>query len=76
MAKTYVGEMLERCRHIQLLLNIKKYIFANPIGILLGHVVCKEGIKVDYAKIKIILDLKPLVNPKQVRVLLEHGKLL
>ena len=42
----------------------------TPIGILLGHIVCKEGIKVDFAKIKIILDLKPPVNPKQVRVLL------
>ena len=34
--------MLERCRQIQLSLNIKKCIFATPIGILLGHVVCKE----------------------------------
>ena len=64
--------MLEICRQIQLSLNIKKYIFVTPIGILLGHIVCKEGIKVYFAKIKIILDLKPPVNPKQVRVLLGH----
>ena len=64
--------MLGRCQQIQLSLNIKKYIFVTPIGILLGHVVCKEGIKVDIAKIKIILDLKPPVKPKQVRVLLGH----
>ena len=38
----------------------------------MGYVVCKEGIKVDYANIKIILDLKPPVNPKQVRVFLGH----
>ena len=44
----------------------------TPIGILLGHIVCKEGIKVHFTKIKIILDLKPLVNPKQVRVFLGH----
>ena len=44
----------------------------TPIGILLGHIVCKDGIKVDFAKIKIILDLKPPINPKQVRVLLGH----
>ena len=43
-----------------------------PIGILLGHIVCKEGIKVDFTKIKIILNLKSSVNPKQVRVLLGH----
>ena len=53
-------------------MNIKKCIFLTPIGILLGHIVYKEGIKVDFAKIKIILDIKPLVNPKQVRVLLGH----
>ena len=64
--------MLEICRQIQLSLNIKKCIFVTSIGILLGHIVCKEGIKVDFAKIKIILDLKPPVNPKQVKVLLGH----
>ena len=36
----------------------------------MGHIVCKEGIKVEFAKIKIILDLKPPLNPKKVRVLL------
>ena len=44
----------------------------TPIGILLGNIVCKEGIKVEFTKIKIILDLKPPVNPKQARVLLGH----
>ena len=44
----------------------------TPIGILLGHIVCKEGIKVDFAKLKIILDLKPLVNSKQVSLILGH----
>ena len=56
--------MLERCRQIQLSLNLKKCIFLTPIGILLGHVVCKDGIKVDMGKIKFILDLKPPTNPK------------
>ena len=64
--------MPERCRQIQLALNIKKCIFITPIVILLGHIVCKERIKVDFTKIKIILDLKPPINPKQVRVLLGH----
>ena len=64
--------MLKRCRQIQLSLNIKKCIFLTPIGILLGHIVCQEGIKVDFTKIKIIIDLKSLMNPKQVRALLGH----
>lgn len=58
--------MLERCTQIQLSLNLKKCIFLTSISILLGHVVCKDGIKVDMAKIKIILDLKPPTNPKQI----------
>ena len=65
MAKAHVGQ-------IQLSLNIRKCIFLTPIGILLGRIVCKEGIKVEFAKIKIILDLKPPVNPKKVKVLLGH----
>jgi hypothetical protein len=51
--------MLEHCRQIQLSLNIRKRILATPIGILLGQIVCKYGVKVDIAEIKIILDLKP-----------------
>ena len=64
--------MLEWWWQIQLALNIKKCIFLTPIGILLGQTVYKECIKVNLAKIKIILDLKPPVNPKQVKVLLGH----
>ena len=64
--------MLEICRQTQLSLNIKKCIFATLIGILFGHVVCKEGKRVDLVKINIILDLKPPVNPKQVLIFLGH----
>ena len=64
--------MLERCRQIQLSLNIKKCIFATPIGILLGHVVYKEGIKLDLAKIKVIIELKPPSNPKKNRIFIGH----
>jgi hypothetical protein len=63
--------MLERCRQIHLSLNIKKCIFATPIGILLGHIVCKDGIKVDMAKIKVILDLKPPVNQNKSKYSLD-----
>ena len=36
--------------------------------------VCKDGIKFYDTKIKFILDLKPLVNPKQVRSFLGNYK--
>ena len=63
----YLRIMLERCQQIQLSLNINKFILLTPIGMLLGHIVCKEGIKVEFTKIKIILDLKPPVNPNKSR---------
>ena len=68
MAKTHARKILTDT----IILNIKKCIFTTPIWILLGHIVCEEGIKVDFAKNKFILDLKPLVNAKQVRILLRH----
>ena len=53
-------------------MNIRKCIFATPICILLGHVVCKDGMKVDMAKRKIILDLKPPTNPRQIIIFFGH----
>jgi hypothetical protein len=43
--------MLDRCRQCQISLNIKKCIFSTPFGILLGHVVCKQGLLVDPIKL-------------------------
>lgn len=65
---------MERYRQIYLSLNIKKFIFSTPIRILLGDVICKDGIKFHLAKIKVILDLKPLIKPKQVRTFLGHTR--
>ena len=39
--------MLARCLQYQIALNSKKCIFCAPFGILLGHVVCRDGILVD-----------------------------
>jgi hypothetical protein len=55
--------MLERYRQSQISLNIKKFIFGTPFGILLGHIMCKQGILVDPAKIGVIVNLLP---PKSV----------
>lgn len=51
--------MLERCWSVRLSLIIKKSIFFTPFGVLLVHIICKDGIMVDMAKIKVIMDLKP-----------------
>jgi hypothetical protein len=58
--------MLERCRQCQISLNIKKCILGKPFGILLGHIVCKQGVLVDLVKIVVIVNLPA---PKKVRQL-------
>ena len=40
----------------------------------MGDVVSKEGIKVDMVRIKVILDLKPLVNRKYIKIFLGHTR--
>ena len=42
--------ILERCRQFQISLIMKKCIFCAPFGILLGHVVCQEGILMEPTK--------------------------
>jgi hypothetical protein len=39
--------MFERCRQLQIYINLKKYILCTPFGTLLGHIVCKYGMLVD-----------------------------
>ena len=53
-------------------LNLKKCIFCAPFGILLGHIVCKQGLMVDPAKIAIIVKFPPLKSVKQLCTTLGH----
>ena len=64
--------MLERCRKHQIALNSKKCIFCTPFGILLGHIVCKQGLLVNPAKIALILSLPPPTNVKMLQAMLGH----
>ena len=64
--------MLDKCRQHQISLNLKKCIFCAPFGILLGHVVCKQGLMMDPAKIAIIVNLPPSKSVKQLRTTLGH----
>jgi hypothetical protein len=64
--------MLDRCRQCQISLNIKKCIFSAPFGILLGHVVCKQGLLVDPAKIVVIVNLPPPKSVHQLKSTLGH----
>ena len=64
--------MLERCQQYHIALNYKKCIFYSPFGILLGHIVCKQGLLVDPAKIALILSLPLLTNMNMLRMTLGH----
>ena len=66
--------MLERCHQYQTVLNLRKCIFCAPFGVLLGHVVCRDGVLVDPAKVAIILDLPPPTSVMQLRSTLGHTK--
>ena len=60
LIKKHIGDlrlMLQKCRQYQISLNLKKCIFYAPFGILLGHIVCRQGLMVDSAKVAIIVNL-------------------
>ena len=66
--------MLERCRQHQITLNSKKCILCAPFGMLLGHIICKEGLLIDLVKIALILSLPPLTNVKMLWATLGHTR--
>jgi hypothetical protein len=58
--------MLDKCMQCYIALNLKKCIFFSPFGVLLGHIVCKQGLLVDPSKIAIIVDLPPSTSVRQL----------
>lgn len=64
--------MLDTCCKYQITLNLKKCILCVPFGILLGHVVCKQGLMVDPAKIAVIVKLEAPRNIKPLHATLDH----
>jgi hypothetical protein len=66
--------MLDKCRQCQIALNLKKCIFFSPFGVLLGHIVCKQGLLVDPSKIVISVDLSPPTSVRQMCTALGHTR--
>ena len=56
------------------MLNLKKCLFCVPFKILLGHVVCRQGLMVDPAKIMAIINLEAPRNVKQLRATLGYTR--
>ena len=65
--------VLHRCIEKNLVLNWEKCHFMVNQGIVLGHIISKEGIEVDKAKIEMISKLPSPTNVKTVRQFLGHA---
>ena len=63
---------LRRCEEKNLILNWEKFHFMVAQGIVLGHVVSKEGIEIDKAKVELISNLPTPNCVKDIRSFLNH----
>jgi hypothetical protein len=64
--------MFDRCRELQISLNLKKCIFCVLHGNFLSHIVCQEGVLVDPTKVYIIVNMPPPMSAKQFHSTLGH----
>jgi len=64
--------MPNRCQQLHISLNLKKCIYCSTFGILLGHVVSKQGLLVDPIKIIVIIYLSPATSVHWLHVTLGH----
>ncbi|WJZ91016.1 hypothetical protein VitviT2T_010128 [Vitis vinifera] len=65
--------VLHRCIEKDLVLNWEKCHFMVQKGIVLGHIISKNGIEVDKAKVELIVKLPPPTNVKGIRQFLGHA---
>ena len=65
-------KVLERCQEKNLVLNWKKCHFMVTQGIVLGHIVSKDGIEVDKAKVELISNLPTPKCVRDIRSFLGH----
>ncbi|RVW21574.1 Retrovirus-related Pol polyprotein from transposon opus [Vitis vinifera] len=65
--------VLNRCIEKDLVLNWEKCHFMVPQGIVLGHMISKQGIEVDKAKVKLIFKLPSPTTVKGVKQFLGHA---
>eukprot|EP00253_Pinus_taeda_P036473 PITA_36473 len=69
-AYSFIGAFLS----YQIALNLKKCIFCVPFVILLGHVVCKQGLMVDPSNIVVTMKLEAPRNIKELHEILRHTR--
>ena len=66
-------KVLERCQEKNLVLNWEKCHFMVTQGIVLGHIVSKDGIEVDKAKVELISNLPTPKCVRDIRSFLGHA---
>ena len=66
-------KVLERCQEKNLVLNWEKCHFMVTKGIVLGHIVSKDGIEVDKAKVELISNLPTPKCVRDIRSFLGHA---
>ena len=66
-------KVLERCQEKNLVLNWEKCHFMVTQGIVLGHIVSKDGIEVDKAKVELISNLPIPKCVRDIRSFLGHA---
>nr|GEU85185.1 DNA-directed DNA polymerase [Tanacetum cinerariifolium] len=70
---SHLERMLKRCEDTNLCLNWEKSHFMVKEGIVLGHKISMQGIKVDKAKVDVITKLPHPTTVKGIRSFLDHS---
>lgn len=60
----HLRRVFEKCRKIGISLNPKKILFGLEEGKLLGHIISKDGIKINPSRVEAILKIDPPRNKK------------
>ncbi|CAM9000014.1 unnamed protein product [Rhodiola kirilowii] len=68
-----LSTVLERCVSMNLVLNYEKCHFMVTHGVVLGHIVSKEGVEVDKAKIDVIMTLPYPSTVRDIKYFLGHA---
>ena len=72
----HLRQVFLKCRKFSISLNPKKNLFGLEEGKLLGHIISKEGIRIDTARIEAILNISPPRNIKELQYFLGKNNFL
>jgi hypothetical protein len=63
----HLKKCMIQCRNNGISINPKKCAFCVNSRVLLGHIVCEDGLLVDPRKINIIIDMPTLMNVTELK---------